>query len=184
MSIGQVLLILLRRSWIVMLTFVVAMIVATGILLFVPGRYDAVATASIDEGSVDPVTDAFSGGGASMIALMQGNLIQLVQSQRVALDVVKRLNLTANPAVQASFRRSDSFGRESVDDWMAEGLAKNVDPKFPFGTNVLEIKYKTSNPSQAALIANAFLASTIDAAIAMKAASGDQTARLVRSADR
>ena len=177
MSIGQVLLILWRRSWIVVLTFVATTIVVAGVLLFVPGRYDAVATASIDEGSIDPVTDALSGGGESMVMLMQGNMLQLVQSHRVALDVVKRLSLTANPAVQESFRQSDSFGRESIEDWMAESLANKVDPKFPFGTNVLTIKYKTGDPNQAALIANAFLVSTIDAAIAMKAASGDQTAR-------
>ena len=177
MSIGQVLLILWRRGWIVVLTLVATMSVAIGVLLFVPGRYDAVASASIDQGSIDPVTDAMSGGGASMVMLMQGNMLELVQSHRVALDVVKRLNLAADPAVQESFRRSDSFGRESIDDWMAESLVKSVDPKFPIGTNVLTIKYKSGNPIQAALIANAFLASTIDEAIAMKAASGDQTAR-------
>jgi uncharacterized protein involved in exopolysaccharide biosynthesis len=41
---------------------------------------------------------------------------------------------------------------------------------------VLTIKYKTGDPNQAALIANAFLAATIDASVAMKAASGEQTA--------
>ena len=45
--------------------------------------------------------------------------MQLVQSQRVALDVVKRLNMAANPAVQAEYRNSNSFGRESIEDWMA-----------------------------------------------------------------
>ncbi len=89
----------------------------------------------------------------------------------------KRLNLTANPAVQADYRSSDSFGRQSIDDWMAATIVKNVDPKFELGTNVLTIKYKTGDPKQAALIANAFLAATIDASIAMKAAAGDQTAR-------
>jgi protein tyrosine kinase modulator len=45
------------------------------------------------------------------------------------------------------------------------------------GTNVLVIKYKSGDPDQAALIANAYLAATVDATIAMEAASGDQTAR-------
>ena len=45
------------------------------------------------------------------------------------------------------------------------------------GTNVLAIKYKSGDPNQAALIANAFLASTIDGSVAMKAAAADQTAR-------
>ena len=109
--------------------------------------------------------------------LMQGNIISLVTSERVALDVVKRLNMTANPQVQESFRESSSFGRESVEDWMASSLLKNVDPKFTIGTNVLSIKYKSGDPNQAALLANAFLAATIDGSVAMKAAAADQTAR-------
>src|SRR5271165_5648480 len=97
------------------------MAAAISILLFVPGRYDAVATASIDPGSTNPVTEAGSSAN-SAIVLMQGNLLQLVESQRVALDVVKRLNLTANPGVQRDFRASDSFGRENIDEWMAASL--------------------------------------------------------------
>ena len=140
-----------------------------------PGRYDAVATASIDPGSVDPVSETTTGIGSIM--LMQGNIISLVTSERVALDVVKRLNMTANPQVQESFRESGSFGRESVEDWMASSLLRNVDPKFTIGTNVLSIKYKSGDPNQAALLANAFLAATIDGSVAMKAAAADQTAR-------
>ena len=60
---------------------------------------------------------------------------------------------------------------------MASILLKNVDPKFNLGTNVLSIKYKSDDPNQAALIANAFLAATIDGSVAMKAAAADQTAR-------
>ena len=176
MSVGQVLLILWRRGWIVVLTFATTIIVAGGVLYFVPGRYDAIATGSIDPSGLDPVGPS-PGESSTAIGLMQGNMLELVNSQRVARDVVRRLNLTADPGVQAEYRKSNSFGRESIDDWMAEILLKNVDPKFDLGTNVLSIKYKTSDPNQAARIANAFLAATIDATIAMKAASGEQTAR-------
>ncbi len=175
MSIGQVLLILWRRSWIAALAFGITMVVAVGILAFVPGRYDATATASIDPGAIDPVT-ATASAGSTAIGLMQGNMMSLVESQRVALDVVKRLNLTASPQAQAEFRASDSFGREAIDEWMAETLLKNVDARFAPGTNVLSIRYKSGTPSQAAAVANAFLAATIDTSIAMKAASGEQTA--------
>ena len=50
MSVSQILVILLRRGWIVVLSLLTTMIVAGGVLLFVPGRYDAIATASIDPG--------------------------------------------------------------------------------------------------------------------------------------
>ncbi len=175
MSVTQVLVILLRRGWIVVLALLSTMIVAGGVLLAVPGRYDAVATASIDPGGVDPISDLSTGVGSTM--LMQGNILSLVASQRVAVDVVKRLNLTDNPLLQQNFRKSPSFGRESIEEWMAASLVKNVDPKFNMGTNVLAIKYKSGDPNQAALIANAFLAATIDGSVAMKAAEADQTAR-------
>jgi succinoglycan biosynthesis transport protein ExoP len=175
MSVSQILVILLRRAWIVMLALLTTVIVAGGVLLFVPGRYDSVATASIDPGNLDPLSDM--GGGLGAIGLIQGNILSLVASQRVAIDVVKRLNLTDNPAVQQNFRKSPSFGRESIEEWMADGLVRNVDPKFTMGTNVLAIKYKSGDPNQAALIANAFLAATIDGSVAIKAAEADQTAR-------
>jgi protein tyrosine kinase modulator len=174
-SVSQILVILFRRAWIVLLALLTTVIVAGGVLLFVPGRYDASASASIDPGNIDPISEMSAGLGA--IGLMQGNIISLVTSQRVAVDVVKRLNLTSSPAVQANFRKSGSFGRESIEEWMADGLIKSVDPKFVMGTNVLSIKYKSGDPNQAALIANAFLAATIDGSVAMKAAEADQTAR-------
>ena len=175
MSVSQILVILLRRVWIVVLALLTTVIVAGGVLLFVPGRYDAVATASIDPGNVDPISEMSMGGG--MMGLVQGNILSLVTSQRVAVDVVRRLNLTDNPAVQENFRKSPSFGRESIAEWMAAGLQRSVSPSFILGTNVLAIKYKSGDPNQAALIANAFLAATIDASVAMKAAEGDQTAQ-------
>ena len=175
MSVSQILVILLRRVWIVVLSLLTTVIVAGGVLLFVPGRYDAVATASIDPGNPDPVSQMAEGGG--MIGLMQGNILALVTSQRVSVDVVKRLGLTDNPAVQANFRKSPSFGRESIEEWMAAGLIGGVNPTFLPGTNVLAIRYKSGDPNQAALITNAFLAATIDGSVAMKAAEADQTAR-------
>ncbi|HEY3622887.1 MAG TPA: hypothetical protein VGL12_10950 [Roseiarcus sp.] len=175
MSVSQILVILLRRAWIVLLALLTTVIVAGGVLLFVPGRYDAIATASIDPGNVDPISETTMGGG--LMGLVQGNILSLVTSQRVAVDVVKRLNLTDNPQVQENFRKSPSFGRESIAEWMAGGLQKNVAPSFIMGTNVLAIKYKSGDPNQAALITNAFLAATIDASVAMKAAEADQTAR-------
>ena len=163
-SVGQVLVILWRRGWIVALTFLTAMIVAGAILLFVPSRYDAEATASIDPGFVDPITQQ---GGLGSTALMQGNMLELVKSQRVAIDVVDRLNLTTNPKVQEQFRLSGYFGRENIQDWYATLLSKHVSPSFISGSNVLSIKFGTVDPNLAALIANAFLVASVDAAVAM-----------------
>ena len=58
MSIGQVLMILWRRGWVTVLTFLSTLAVAFGVLLFVPGRYDAIATATLDPGGASPVNGA------------------------------------------------------------------------------------------------------------------------------
>ena len=109
MSVSQILVILLRRGWIVALAFLTTMVVVGGVLLFVPSRYDAIATASIDPGNINPISETSDVAGSSMIMLMQGNMISLVTSERVALDVVRRLNLTASPQVQAEFPRVQLF---------------------------------------------------------------------------
>ena len=86
MSVSQLLAILLRRVWIVVLTLLSTIITVGAALQFAPGRYDAHATASIDPASVDPITDK----SGITDTLMQGDILSLVVSQRVALDVVKR----------------------------------------------------------------------------------------------
>ena len=72
MSINEVLVILWRRGWIAALKLLTATIVAVGFVVFVPGRYDAVAAASLDTAGVDLVTASQIGGNATAIGLMQG----------------------------------------------------------------------------------------------------------------
>ena len=60
---------------------------------------------------------------------------------------------------------------------MASTISGNVVPGFAGGSSVLTIKYKSGDPNQAALMANAFLAAAVDATIAMKVAGAEQTAQ-------
>ena len=69
MSLHQVLTILLRRSWIVVLTFLTTVCLAGAILFLVPGRYDATATATVDPGD-NPLAEGAS--GAAAIGMMEG----------------------------------------------------------------------------------------------------------------
>jgi polysaccharide biosynthesis transport protein len=172
----QIISILWRRVWIIVLAFVSTIAGASGILLLVPPRYDAVATASIDPGQVDPVTGQTP--GSMLVRILQGNLVALAQSQRVATEVVKRLNLARDPAMASAYQNSKSRGRMSIEEWIAsEYLLKSVEAKFPEGANVLTIKYKTQSPTQAALIANTFMSAFIDSAVDLKTSAAQQTAR-------
>lgn len=177
MSPTQILSILSRRVWIIALAFISTLAGAGGIMLLVPPRYDATATASIDPGQVDPITGQSSGASA-MVRIVQGNMVALAQSQRVATEVVKRLNLARDPSMASAYQRSSSRDRMSIEEWIAsEYLLKNVEAKFPEGANVLSIKYKTRSPTQAALIANTFMSAFVDNAVELKTAAAQQTAR-------
>jgi succinoglycan biosynthesis transport protein ExoP len=175
MSPLQVLSILWRRAWIVVLTFASTMLGAWGVVKLLPPRYDAWATASIDPAQTDPVTGAPVGG--TSMRLLQGNLVTLVKSHRVAVMVVKRLNLVANPVLVAQFRTSDAIGRVDLTEWIADDLLTRIEASFPEGTNVLVIKNKSNSAALAAQVANGFLAAFIDAAVEMKIASAQQTAQ-------
>jgi uncharacterized protein involved in exopolysaccharide biosynthesis len=167
MSFMLVLKVLRRRIWIVGLAFFATLTGALLVLLLVPARYDAVATASIDPAiPSDPV-----GGlptSAQNAQILQGNLLALAKSNQVALGVVKSLNMDASPAAQLQFRNSNDSGLLDIQQYLAAQLSLSVDPKFVQGSNVMTITYKGSEPRQAAAIANAFMSSFIDAAIAQK----------------
>ena len=176
MSPRQLFIILARRSPVILITFLAALAGAGSLLYFVPARYDAVATATIDPAQSDPVTGQ-SAGNTNLLRVTQGNLVALAKSTRVALEVVKRLNLASSPTYLAQYRASDSFGRMSVNDWIAAELLVSLDAKFIEGTDVLYITSKSSNAIQAAQIANTFMSAFTDAAIDMKVAGAQQTAQ-------
>jgi len=176
MSPQQIIAILWKRSWMIALALISTMIGAAGIMLLVPPRYDAIATASVDPGQIDPVTGQ-SAGGSSLLNILQGNLIAIAQSQRVATEVVKRLNLASDPKMSAAYLDSSSHDRMTIEEWIAsEYLLKKLEAKFTIGSNILTIKYKTNSPTQAASIANTFLAAFLDAAVELKTSAATQTA--------
>ena len=175
MSPFQLLNILWRRAWIVALVFASTMLGA-GVLLYVlPPRYDAQATATIDPSQLDPVTGQAT--GIAGIRVMQGNLVALAKSQRVAVDVVRRLSLTSNAGLMAAYRNSDSVGRIDAADWIAADLLRGLDARFNEGTNVLVITYKSSNPLLVSQVANTFMAAFTDAAIDAKVSGAQQIAQ-------
>jgi uncharacterized protein involved in exopolysaccharide biosynthesis len=109
--------------------------------------------------------------------LLQGNLVNLVKSHRVAELVTKRLNLVANPAFVAQFRASDAVGRVDLTTWIADDLLGRLDAYFPEGSNTLTLKYKANSAALAAQVVNTFLAAFIDTAVEMKIVSAQQTAQ-------
>ena len=108
MSPSQIFSILLRRSWIICLTLLATMTAVTLVLWLVPPRFEAQATATIDPSQTDPITGQSVGAS---LRFLQGNMVALAKSQKVALEVVKRLNLTSSQALINQYRASDAVGK-------------------------------------------------------------------------
>jgi polysaccharide biosynthesis transport protein len=174
MSLLLVLQVLRQRLWLLGLSLAATVVGAIFVLLLVPARYDAIASASIDPSITDPVSGTTA--AANSIGIMQGNLIALAKSNQVALAVVGRLNMDSDPASRSAYQSSSDSGLVDIRQWLASQIGDHVDAKFGIGSNVLNVTYKASSPQQAALLSNAFMSSFIDAAIALKGQAGQKAA--------
>ena len=174
MSVNHVLSIIWRRLWLVLVGFVATIAGAAIVVLVVPPRYEAKATASVDFGRADPVTGAETNAMAGRTLL--GTLTSLIESSRIATDVSRRLNLASDPQFTQDYIASGVSGQIGINEWIAQQLNKQVDARNLDGTNIISITYRSSSPIQAALIANTFLASFEDAVIDMKVTGAQQTA--------
>ena len=173
MSVNHVLSIIWRRLWLVLVGFVATIAGAAIVVTVVPPRYEAKATASVDFGRADPVTGMETNGMAGRT--LMGTFTSLIESARIATDVVKRLNFASDPQFAQGYLASGASGQIGINEWIAQQLGGQVDARNVDGTNVISITYKSSSPIQAALIANTFLASFEDAVIDMKVTAAQQT---------
>lgn len=174
MSLFTVLQVLRRRIWILALTFIATLAGAIAVLLVIPPRYDAVATAAMDPSVSDPVSGQASGG--QMLGVIQGNLMALAKSTQVALAVVKNLKLDEDAGSRARYYASGQAGLLDIQHYLANQFLDRVDARFGVGSNVLTITYKGNSPQQSANMANAFMSAFIDSAISLKGAAAQKAA--------
>lgn len=173
MSLNHVLSILWRRLWLVLVGLVATIIGAAVVVSVVPPRYDAVATASVDLGRADPITGAAASPTAARSII--GSLLALIESQKIATDVIRRLNLTNDPQYTQEYLSSGVSGQLGLTEWLAGTISKNVEAKLVEGTTVINLRYRSTSPIQAALMANTYMAAFEDAVVDMKIASAQQT---------
>jgi polysaccharide biosynthesis transport protein len=129
MSLWQVLYILWRRVWIIAIALASTLAGAAGLMLLVSPRYEATAMASIDPGQADPVSIG-QPSIAGLLGAFQGNMVALAKSNRVALDVVKRLNMSADPRSIERYSASNAVGIIDINQWLANDLVEHVEAKF------------------------------------------------------
>jgi uncharacterized protein involved in exopolysaccharide biosynthesis len=173
MFLVQLIRILWARKWIAIATLASSIAVAFILTLVLPARYEGVSTVLLDVGlEGDVVTGQNMGGFAREY---QRSLLALLQSDRVALDVVKRLNLTTRPDFIRAFN-SATGGKGELARWIGEQLDKDLRVELPEINHVMTVTFRSSDPRFAAAVSNAFVHAFVDATLDMKVTPAQENA--------
>lgn len=166
MTIQQFLAVLRGRWWLLGLCFTVMVGAAIAWSLIRPKMYTASASLMVDVKLTDPV------GGqrlpSELIPAFVATQLDLLQSERVAVKVVDRLDLLDRPAVEpveeptaeelARPRREPRFEA-------AEALLKRLEAKPASDSNMIELSFEDRDPVWASRIANEFARSYMETSV-------------------
>lgn len=165
MSLVQFLRILLARRWTILIATLACFIVATGVSMVLPKRYDASARVLLDLVKPDPVT-GLSVGGRDARSYVRTQ-VELITDMRVAGAVVDALGLASDPNTLTAYVNSggDPNDPAGARRYVGQQIINNTSAALVDGSNILEIKYQGSDPSLAKrvveLIRQAYIASAL-----------------------
>jgi chain length determinant protein EpsF len=164
MDFQQYLLALQARRKVFLLVFAAILVAAVTMALVLPKRYDATATVLLD--ARDEQTTTPGRVSPRERAGWVYTQVDLIQSGKVAARVARDLKLTQQPGVREQFE-TETGGVGTIDDWMGAQLLEKL--KVDTGaSNVLIIKYSSSDPQKAAAIANGFAKAYLDTALELR----------------
>lgn len=165
MNLQQFLLILKARHKIVLYTLLVTVATTLVVSLLLPKEYSATATVLVDVKSPDPI------GGmvlpAQMLPSYMATQIDIINSQKVTLEVVRELKMAENPTAREQWQEATE-GKGSIEVWLAEAMQRKLDVKPSRESNVIQISYSAADPEFAAVLANAFARAYINTSLELK----------------
>lgn len=152
MNIFQFLRILWARRWLTVSAVVFTVFGAVIAILIVPPRYEAVSRVMLNILKPDPVTGVVIGGPAARTYITTQT--ELIKDYGVAETVVDQLNWASSPDAVTMYQNS---GNNDVDirRWLAGRIVEATSTRVVPGTNILEISYRSTTPTEAKRMADA-----------------------------
>ena len=164
MDFSQYLLALKARRKAFITAFAVTVFAAIVVALLLPKRYDATATILID--ARDEQTMAPAHMSPRERAGYIFTQMELIASGKVAHRVVRDLKLTQDPQMREDWEK-DTGGSGSLEEWISATLLEKL--KVDSGaSNIIIVKYSSSDPKKSAVIANAFAKAYLDTALDLR----------------
>lgn len=152
MTFAQFLLILRARKWLALGVFAFVVVSVVGISLAWTKKYTGEASVVIDV-KPDPISVMLNPAAAS--PSFMATQIDIMNSDRVALRVIRDLKLAENPAIREQYA-NESDGKGTIEQFLVQFLQKYLDIRPSRESNVINIAYRSPEPTFAAAVANAF----------------------------
>lgn len=169
----QFLLILRARYKIALLVFVLTVATTATVSLLMQKQYTASAAVLVDVKSPDPVTGQLLAG--MMAPGYMATQIDIINSDRVARQVITSLGMDRSPAIQSQWQEATQ-GKGQLADWLANLLQRSLEVKPSRESNVININYTGADPEFAAAVANGFAKAYIDVNLDLRLAPARQFA--------
>lgn len=153
MTFGQFLGILRARWWIAVGTLILTVGTTVVVSLLLPKQYSATTTMVVDFKGMDPILGIML--PAQLMPGYMATQVDIIQSTKVATNVVKALGFAQSPIVRQQWM-DDTEGKGTIEDYFAGILLKKLDVKPSRESSVIEVSFTGSDPRFAAVVANSF----------------------------
>jgi succinoglycan biosynthesis transport protein ExoP len=169
-SLREIINIFVRRRWVILGSIILGALCAVLLAVFMKPVYQATATIEFNEENSGSIGSDL--GGSAMSSLLGGEDLQtqlntevkVFASDALAMDVIRKLNLNAQPPFLDSkhpYVQLGSPGTESPSERTRLLKVFNSHLKVDLigGTTLIEVGFRSHNPKQAAEVANAVIGS-------------------------
>ena len=163
MNFHQFLLALKGRFWVFLSLMAATVLAAIVVTILMPKTYEATASVLVDNRDEQMITQNQMPARAQL-GYMQTQ-VDIIQSQRVARQVVQDLKLADNDAVRADWQKNGAKG--TPEDWVASGLLAKLKVDVS-QSSVIGISYAASHSKFAADVANAFAKAYVDTTLRLR----------------
>jgi chain length determinant protein EpsF len=157
----QLLLILFAHRYLAALAFVVVAVSGLAYTWATPKAYQATTDLLVDSRS-DPIAGAITTGG-NYIATQ----IAILQSERVAIGVVKRLRIADTPALVDQWR-VETLGKVPLENYYANLLRRGLLAEPLRGSNVIRLTFAGADPKFVTGVVNTYAQAYLDLVIDLR----------------
>ena len=162
MSPKQILLILFAHRFVAVVAFLLALAGGAAVTILTPKTYVATTDLLVDLRS-DPIAGTINIAQPNYLATQ----IAIIQSERVAIGVVKRLRIEETPALIEQWQTATK-GKTPLQNYYATLLRKGLFAEPLRGSNIIRLNYEGADPKFVTAVVNTYAQVYVDLSIDLR----------------